>query len=44
MLLGGGRISYYLAKMIVPMGIHVSMIEINEKRPMTSANPCLMSM
>ena len=31
MLLGGGRISYYLAKMIVPMGIHVSMIEINEK-------------
>ena len=32
MLLGGGRISYYLAKMIVPMGIHVSMIEINEKK------------
>ena len=26
MLLGGGRISYYLAKMLVPMGIHVSMI------------------
>ena len=32
MLLGGGRISYYLAKMIIPMGIHVSMIEINEKK------------
>ena len=32
MLLGGGRISYYLAKMIVPMGIHVSMTEINEQK------------
>ena len=32
MLLGGGRISYYLAKMIAPMGIHVSMIEINQKK------------
>lgn len=32
MLLGGGRISYYLAKMIVPMGIHVSIIEIDEKK------------
>jgi len=32
MLLGGGRISYYLAKMIVPMGVHVSMTEINEKK------------
>lgn len=32
MLLGGGRISYYLAKMIVPMGIHVSLIEINEQK------------
>ncbi len=29
MLLGGGRISYYLAKMIVPMGMHVAMIEID---------------
>lgn len=29
MLLGGGRISYYLAKMIVPMGIRVTLIEIN---------------
>ena len=28
MLLGGGRISYYLAKMIVPAGLHVAMIEI----------------
>jgi len=32
MLLGGGRISYYLAKMIVPMGIHVSMIELNGQK------------
>ena len=32
MLLGGGRISYYLAKMLVPMGIRVSMIEINERK------------
>lgn len=32
MLLGGGRISYYLAKMIVPMGIHVSLIEINGEK------------
>ena len=32
MLLGGGRISYYLAKMITPMGIRVSMIEINPKK------------
>lgn len=29
MILGGGRISYYLAKMIVPTGIHVTMVEIN---------------
>jgi len=32
MLLGGGRISYYLAKMITPMGIRVAMIEINQKK------------
>ena len=32
MMLGGGRISYYLAKMLVPMGIHVSMTEIIEKK------------
>ncbi len=32
MILGGGRISYYLAKMIVPMGVHVSLIEIDEKK------------
>ncbi len=34
MLLGGGRISYYLAKMIVPMGIRVSMTEINQTKAM----------
>ena len=32
MILGGGRIGYYLAKMIAPMGVHVSLIEINEKK------------
>ncbi len=32
MLLGGGRISYYLAKIITPMGIRVAMIEINPKK------------
>ncbi len=28
MILGGGRISYYLSKMIVPTGMHVSLIEM----------------
>lgn len=37
MLLGGGRISYYLAKIITPMGIRVAMIEINPKKPRSSA-------
>ena len=32
MLLGGGRISYYLAKLIIPMGIRVSIIEIDEQK------------
>ena len=32
MLLGGGRISYYLAKIIVPMGIKVSLIELNKEK------------
>ncbi len=32
MLLGGGRISYYLAKIIIPMGIHVSIIEISPEK------------
>ena len=32
MILGGGRISYYLAKLLTPMGIHVSMTEIDEKK------------
>ena len=32
MLLGGGRISYYLAKIIVPMGIHVTILEINPEK------------
>ncbi len=29
MILGGGRISYYLARMITPLGMHVTMIEID---------------
>ena len=32
MILGGGRISYYLAKFVVPMGISVTMIELDEKK------------
>lgn len=32
MLLGGGRISWYLAKMLTPMGFRVSMIEINQEK------------
>ena len=32
MLLGGGRISYYLAKMIAPVGMRVSMIEIDRDK------------
>ena len=32
MVLGGGRISYYLAKMTEKMGIHVSMFEINPEK------------
>lgn len=30
MLLGGSRIGYYLAQLLVPMGIHVKIIENNE--------------
>ena len=37
MLLGGGRISYYLAKLIVPTGMRVSMVEINEEKAETLA-------
>ncbi len=32
MIMGGGRIGYYLAKLLVPMGIHVTMLEINEEK------------
>ncbi len=32
MILGGGRIGYYLAKIILPMGVHVNIIEINEAK------------
>ena len=32
MLLGGGRISYYLARILVPTGTRVSMIEIDQKK------------
>lgn len=32
MLLGGGRISYYLAKMIAPMGIRVTLIELDHHK------------
>ena len=32
MLLGGGRISYYLAKMIAPVGLHTTILEINPEK------------
>ena len=32
MVLGGGRISYYLARLIVPIGIHVTLFELNEAK------------
>ncbi len=35
MILGGGRISYYLAKIIVPMGIHVTLFEMKPEKART---------
>ncbi len=35
MLLGGGRISYYLSRLIVPMGIHVTLFEIDPHKART---------
>ncbi|MBR4711763.1 MAG: Trk system potassium transporter TrkA [Clostridia bacterium] len=32
MILGGGRISYYLARMVTPLGMRVSLIEINPEK------------
>lgn len=32
MMLGGGRISYYLARMLTPTGIQVSIVEINPQK------------
>ncbi len=32
MLLGGGRISYYLSRLIIPMGIHVTLFEIDPQK------------
>jgi trk system potassium uptake protein TrkA len=32
MVLGGGRISYYLARLIVPMGIHVTLFELDQQK------------
>lgn len=32
MMLGGGRISYYLARIIIPMGIHTTIFEINSQK------------
>ena len=32
MLLGGGRISYYLSRIVVPMGIHVTLFELNPEK------------
>ena len=35
MLLGGGRISYYLSRFIVPLGIHVTLFELDEAKART---------
>ena len=35
MILGGGRISYYLSRLIVPMGIHVTLFEIDPDKART---------
>lgn len=35
MVLGGGRISYYLSRLIIPMGIHVTLFEINPEKART---------
>ena len=35
MVLGGSRISYYLSRLIVPMGIHVTLFEINQEKSRT---------
>ena len=32
MILGGGRISYYLSRIVVPMGIHVTLFELNPEK------------
>jgi len=32
MLLGGGRISYYLSRFIVPLGIHVTLFELDQQK------------
>ncbi len=31
-MMGGGRISYYLAKMLMPLGMNITIIEINEEK------------
>ena len=35
MILGGGRISYYLSRLIVPMGVHVTLFEIDPQKART---------
>ena len=32
MVLGGGKITYYLARMIIPVGIHMTVFEVNAKK------------
>ena len=41
MILGGGRISYYLSRMIVPIGMHVSLFELmpEKARKLSEALP-----
>ena len=32
MILGGGKITYYLARMIMPIGIHITIFEVNPEK------------
>lgn len=35
MVLGGGKITYYLARMIMPIGIHITIFEVNPEKART---------
>ena len=35
MVLGGGKITYYLARMVIPLGIHMTILEVDPKKART---------